>query len=174
MAATTADEPAALPAARERVLLLRLELDEFNARYAAVIDRGDLREWPDFFTEDGVYRIISRENHDAGLPVGVVSCESRGMFEDRVYSILNTMVYSPRAILHFITNLEVLGTGPGGTISAQANFLLVENLVDRNPRMLMAGQYLDKFVRAPKGLRLKERLCIYDTTTIQTSVIYPA
>jgi 3-phenylpropionate/cinnamic acid dioxygenase small subunit len=163
----------ALPPGRQRDLLLRLEIDEFNTRYAAIVDRGDLQEWPNLFAENAIYRIISRENFDAGLPVGLVYCDSQGMLEDRVNAILKTMVYSPRAILHFITNVELLGIAQDATISAQANFLLVENLVDRNARLLMAGQYSDKLVRRQGQLLIKERHCIYDSTTIQTSVVYP-
>jgi anthranilate 1,2-dioxygenase small subunit len=160
-------------AQRQRELLLRLEIDEFNARYAAVLDRGDLRQWPACFADGAVYRITSRENFDAGLPAGVMYCDSRGMLEDRVEAVLNTTVFNPRTILHFISNLEIAGHGEDGLIGAQANFLLVENHIDRNPRLLMAGRYVDRFVRHEVGLLLMERHCVYDTLTIQTSVVYP-
>ena len=44
---------------------LRLEIEEFNADYAQTIDDQDLRAWPDYFTEDGFYRITARENWEA-------------------------------------------------------------------------------------------------------------
>jgi len=34
---------------REEEILLRLEVDDFNSRYADVLDQGNLKEWPDFF-----------------------------------------------------------------------------------------------------------------------------
>lgn len=154
-------------------LLLRLEIDEFNTRYAAVLDRGDLRQWPRFFTEDPIYRLTSRENFEAGLPVGLMYCDSRGMLEDRVEAIISTIVFTPRSILHFITNIELGEVDPAGVVFAQANFLLLENMIDRNPRLLMAGRYHDRFVRRDGSLLIKERHCIYETLTIQTSVIYP-
>jgi anthranilate 1,2-dioxygenase small subunit len=161
------------PLSREERLLLRLEVDEFNARYAAILDRGDLNEWPAQFTEQAVYKITSQENFDAGLPMGLMYCDSRGMFQDRVYAILNTTVFSPRNIVHFVTNVEIQGVQPSGSFAAQSNFLLVENIIDRNPRLLMAGRYIDKFARVDGRLLLEERLCVYDTLTIQISVIYP-
>lgn len=155
-------------------LLLRVEVDAFNTRYAAILDRGDLSQWPALFANDPIYRITSRENFDAGLPIGLIYCDSRAMLEDRVASIKNTMVYSPRNILHFISNVEIDGDGEAGeALVAQANYLLVENMIDRDPRLLMAGRYLDKFLRDGDRLLLKERLCIYDTLLIQTSVVMP-
>ena len=45
---------------------LRFAVEEFNAEYCAVLDSGEIEQWPDFFTEDAVYRITARENADAG------------------------------------------------------------------------------------------------------------
>ena len=59
---------------------LRQEIEEFNAEYAHVLDEGDLEDWIDFFAEDAVYRITGRENADAGLPIGLMYCDGRGMF----------------------------------------------------------------------------------------------
>jgi anthranilate 1,2-dioxygenase small subunit len=157
---------------RER-LLLRLEIDEFNAAYAAALDRRELRRWPGFFAENPVYRITARENYDAGLPIGLVYCDSTGMLEDRVEAILNTTVFAPRAIVHLITNIAIDSVAVDGAIAANANFLLIENHLDRNPQLLMAGQYVDRFVRRDGALRLQERHCLYDTAVIQTSLIYP-
>ena len=158
---------------RQAALMLRLEIDELNTRYAAVLDRGDLRQWPDFFDDDPIYRLTSRENVEANLPIGLIYCDSRGMLEDRAEAILSTTVYTPRSILHFITNIELGAIEPDGVIPAQANFLLVENMIDRNPKLLMAGFYRDRLVRRNGSLLFRERHCIYETLTIQTSVIFP-
>jgi anthranilate 1,2-dioxygenase small subunit len=159
--------------APEQRLLLRLEIDEFNARYAAVLDRGNLRAWPSFFADDPLYRVISRENYDGDLPIGLMSCDSRGMLEDRVEAVLNTTMFGPRTIVHYITNIELGAVDAAGMIAAQENFLLVESPVDRNLRLLMAGRYVDRFVRQGGSLLLKERHCVYDSLTVQTSLVYP-
>lgn len=151
---------------------LRLEIEDFNTEYAAVLDRGDLRDWPRFFTEDAIYRVTGRENYDESLPLGTLYCDSRAMMEDRVFAILNTAVYAPRTLLHLVTNARVIGTSDG-TIAAEANFLIVQNLLDRNPKLLMGGRYCDAFVRADGRLLLKERHCVYDTLTVQTSIVVP-
>lgn len=152
---------------------LRLEIEDFNTEYAAVLDRGDLRDWPRFFTEDAIYRVTGRENYDESLPLGTLYCDSRAMMEDRVFAILNTAVYAPRTLLHLVTNARVIGTSADGTTAAEANFLIVQNLLDRNPKLLMGGRYCDAFVRADGRLLLKERHCVYDTLTVQTSIVVP-
>jgi 3-phenylpropionate/cinnamic acid dioxygenase small subunit len=160
-------------ATQQERLLLRLEIDEFNSRYAAALDRGDLREWPRFFAEDPLYRITARENFDAGMPIGLMYCDSAGMMEDRVSAVLGTTVFAPRAIVHLITNVGIDGISDDGAVAAQANFLLVENLLDRDPRLLMSGRYVDRFIRREGRLLLKERHCVYDSAIIQTSTVYP-
>jgi len=72
---------------------LRLEIEEFNAEYAAVLDAGRVQDWPQFFTEDAIYRITGRENADAGLPVGLVYCEGMGMLGDRALVSGNCVVH---------------------------------------------------------------------------------
>ena len=43
-----------------RAIALRLEIEEFHADYCAALDAGQVESWPDFFTEDGLYRVTAR------------------------------------------------------------------------------------------------------------------
>ena len=45
-------------------------IDALNRAYAHAIDEDALEQWPGFFTGDGIYRIATRGNHAAGMPVG--------------------------------------------------------------------------------------------------------
>jgi anthranilate 1,2-dioxygenase small subunit len=83
------------------------------------------------------------------------------------------MEFSPRIITHFISNHFISDIIPGSAFSSRSNFLLVENMADQKPSLLMAGQYYDKFVWSESKLLLKERICVYDSILIQTSIIYP-
>lgn len=47
--------------------------------------RLDMR--PDFFSEDGFFQVVPRDNYDCGLPLALMRCESKGMLKDRVYAI---------------------------------------------------------------------------------------
>jgi 3-phenylpropionate/cinnamic acid dioxygenase small subunit len=152
---------------------LRLEIAEFNAEYAAVLDAGRVQDWPAFFTEDAVYRITGRENFDADLPVGLVYCEGIGMIRDRALAISRTTMFAPRYLLHHVTNTRVLAVEPSGEISAEANYALFETLVDEKTTLQQVGRYHDRFLRQHGRLKLKARHCVYDSLIIDTALIYP-
>ena len=44
----------------DREHVLRLRLEALAADYVHCIDEDRLEDWPDFFTEDGTYRVTSR------------------------------------------------------------------------------------------------------------------
>jgi anthranilate 1,2-dioxygenase small subunit len=150
----------------------RLAIEEFNADYAAVLDAGQVDDWPRFFTEDALYLVTGRENADAGLPVGLVYCEGKGMLEDRALAIARTMMFAPRYLLHQVTNVRVLGI-EGGIATATANYVLFETLVDEKTIIQQVGRYYDRFVRQGDTLLLKERRCVYDSLIIDTALVYP-
>lgn len=152
---------------------LRLEIEEFNSAYAAVLDAGKIEEWPHFFTEDAIYRITGRENADVGLPVGLVYCEGIGMLRDRALAIAKTTMFAPRYLLHQVSNTRVLGVSASGAISASANYALFETLVDEKTVLQQVGRYHDRFVRGGSNLLLKERLCVYDSLVIDTALVFP-
>lgn len=152
---------------------LRLEIEEFNAEYVAVLDAGRVQDWPQFFTDDAVYRITGRENADAGLPVGLVYCEGMGMIRDRALAISRTTMFAPRYLLHQVTNTRVLAVEPLGEIAAEANYALFETLVDEKTTLQQVGRYHDRFVRQDGRLKLKARHCVYDSLIIDTALIYP-
>ncbi len=152
---------------------LRLDIEEFNTEYARVLDEGDLEAWPDFFTDDGLYRITSRENADDDLPIGLIYCDGRGMLLDRVRAVLKTTMHEPRYLRHFNSNVRVDGIADDGTISSNSNYLVVETLMEGGTEIFQSGRYQDTFVRVDGALKLRARHCIYDTLLITTALIYP-
>ncbi len=152
---------------------LRWEIEEFNIDYAHTLDEGDLETWPDFFTADGFYRITARENADAGLPIGLMYCDGRGMLIDRIRAVVKTTMHEPRYLRHYNSNVRVLGVEENGVVRASANYLVVETLMAGETRILQAGRYDDTFVREDGHLRLRARDCIYDTLNITNALIYP-
>lgn len=151
---------------------LRLEIEEFHADYCWTLDCGDVERWPEYFTDDAVYRITARENADAGLPVGLVYADSKAMIRDRAFALKHTQMYAPRTLQHFVSNVRVL-QAKEGTIKAQSNYLLLQTLVDGPTTIQQSGRYYDTFVRAGGKLKLKERQCIYDTVLIANDLVLP-
>lgn len=152
---------------------LRFEIEEFNIDYAHTLDEGDLETWPDYFTSNGFYRITSRENADAGLPIGLVYCDGHGMLVDRIRAVMQTTMHEPRYLRHYNSNVRILGVEAEGMVRASANYLVVETLMDGETRILQAGRYDDTFVREDGRLLLRARDCVYDTLNITNALIYP-
>jgi len=163
--------PARLSVAR--ALALRVEIEQFNAEYCAVLDTGNIEQWPRFFADDAVYRITARENAEQDLPVGLVYAQGRGMMHDRAVAIARTQMFAPRYNLHLVTNTRVTHESATGEIEAQANFGLFQTLVEGATTIHMAGTYYDRFVRTDEGLLLKERQAIYDSSLIANDLVYP-
>ena len=148
-------------------------IERFNTDYCRALDDGRLHDWVEFFTEDANYVVSGRENHDANLPVGLVYCEGKGMLKDRALAILETSMFAPRYLRHFVTNTYA-EPQDDGTIVAGANYMLTQVLMDQPTATLhQVGCYLDRFVFEQGELKLKERRAIYDNLLLNNDLVYP-
>jgi 3-phenylpropionate/cinnamic acid dioxygenase small subunit len=152
---------------------LYFELATLYARYASVLDDGPLQDWPGFFTSECMYQVVPRDNFELGLPVAIMRCESRGMLEDRVTAVTETMLFEPRYLRHHITDILVQDVA-AGALRVRANFSVIEVLPDELPRISIAGHYRDQLVREADGQwRFREKLCVFDSVLIPNSIVYP-
>jgi anthranilate 1,2-dioxygenase small subunit len=160
--------------ARLEALLLRQEIDEFNATYAAALDEQRLLDWADMFTDDAFYVVISRENADRGLPVGLIYCDSKKMIHDRAFALEKTTMFAPRYLRHIIGNLQLLQQEQNGDVRARANYVLIQVLYDRpEAKLHQVGVYHDVFRRVDGALKLVERRCIYDSLLVDNALCLP-
>ena len=153
-------------------LLLQLELDQLNARYAAALDERRFDDWPAFFLEDGRYTVQARENFDRGLPLALIALESRGMMKDRVYGITQTIYHAPYYTRHVVSPAQVLGR-EGDLVRAQAHYAVFRTRPGDASEVYNVGRYIDEIERTPAGLKLASRLCVYDSEMVLNSLIYP-
>ncbi len=156
----------------QRAAQLREDIVAFHTEYCSVLDRGDLEQWPLFFTEDALYRITGRENAELDLPVGLVYCEGRAMMHDRAVAIARTQMFAPRYNLHIIGQVRVEAEDASG-ILAQTPFLLIQTLVEGPSTVHLAGCYHDRFVKVDGQLLLAERHVIHDTNILANDLVYP-
>ena len=63
---------------------IREQIEELNARYVRAIDDDRIEDWPQLFTNPCLYKITTRENYDAGLPLAIMECRSHGMMLDQI------------------------------------------------------------------------------------------
>jgi 3-phenylpropionate/cinnamic acid dioxygenase small subunit len=151
---------------------LHFEIERLNSEYADVLDNERYDEFPEFFVDDCLYRVVPYENHALGLPIAVIHCESKGMLKDRVYAARESTMAEPRKIRHFVSNVRILEAGEQ-EIRAQANVLIVQTLINRMTEIVLSGFYLDRIVRYEGRFLFKERLCIYDSLLLPNSLIAP-
>jgi anthranilate 1,2-dioxygenase small subunit len=151
--------------------ILRLQLAALQDSYVAAIDNDKLEEWPGFFTEDGFYEIISKENVEDGLPAPVIQCDSAKMIRDWVLSLRNANIYEKPSYRHFLSGMEWHEEADGWAIST--NYLVVNTVQSGSTSVYQAGRYIDHVVRTSDGLRFKKKRCIFDTLRVQTLLAYP-
>ena len=151
---------------------LRAAVEDLLYDYASALDDGAFERWPDFFTDDACYEIVSRENVERGLPLALLRCEGKGMLLDRRIAIEEVLHHDPRSYRHLISNVRPAWRGER-EIEARSSFVVLQTLVERETEILVAGRYLDTSVVEDGRLRFREKRCIYDTTMIPNTVVYP-
>jgi salicylate 5-hydroxylase small subunit len=149
-----------------------LALTQLQADYASAVDSGDWDRWPEFFTDDGVYRLQPRENHERGFPLATLAFTSKGMLKDRVYGIQETLFHDPYYQRHVIGPTRILRAEPG-RFECEANYAVFRTKLSEPSTVFNVGRYLDVVVRTPAGLKFARRECIYDSEMIPNSIIYP-
>jgi 3-phenylpropionate/cinnamic acid dioxygenase small subunit len=151
---------------------LRLRLADFYCAYADALDEDKLESWPDFFTEDCLYKVVPRENFERDLPIGLIYCESRGMLADRVTAIRETALYVPRFVRRLVSNIRLRQIAEGG-LRLTASFALLQTMVDRPSELFLCGRCHDRVIDDGGRLLFAERICVYDSTVVPTSLVYP-
>jgi len=152
---------------------LRWRFEDLYARYATLLDDGPLEQWPALFTADCSYRIVPRENHDLGLPLAVMRCDSQAMLRDRVRAVQQTMLYEPRQLRHQITQIQPARRGDGA-FDVTASYSVIEVLRDELPRVLSVGRYLDRVAEDDDGaLRFVDKRVVYDSDMVPNTLVFP-
>ena len=149
-----------------------LALAQLYADYAATVDAQDWDRWVGFFTEDCEYKVQPRENHERGFPLSTLALLSRGMLQDRVYGIRETLFHDPYYQRHVVGLPRILRRD-GDVIEAEANYAVFRTKLSQESTVFNVGRYLDRVRVTADGLKFESRLCVYDTEMIPNSLIYP-
>ena len=125
---------------------LQLLLQNLMARYALALDEGRFEEWPNFFTDDAIYKIVSAENHAQGLPLGVIDCEGQGMLRDRVMALREANVYEPHRYRHILSPPVVTGRD-GNAVTTETAYHLARSMREGDTILFSTGRYLDRVLQ---------------------------
>src|ERR1700758_4999326 len=123
---------------------LRLRTEALYAEYAQAIDDDRLESWPEFFVEDGKYRVTTRENFGSGLALAMMYCDGRGMMSDRISALRQANIYEPHVYCHLTSSVRVVEQAP--EIKAQANFLVVRTMQEGEQMIFACGRTYDRIV----------------------------
>lgn len=140
--------------------------------YVHCIDDADYEAWPDFFAEECAYRITTRENVEARLPMGVLSCHGKGMLHDRINALRKANIYEPHRYRHLLGPTR-LHAGADGVLYARTGFTLVRIMESGATDLFLTGVYDDTIVKLGDDLKFRERIVILDSSRVDTLIVLP-
>ncbi len=147
-------------------------ITQLYADYASAADSGNWDLWPEFFTDECIYRVQPRDNHERGFPLATLSLTSKGMLRDRVYGIKETLFHDPYYQRH-VVGTPIIREASVNRWRCEANYAVFRTKLSEATTVFNVGRTLDVVVRTPAGLKFAVRECIYDSEMIPNSIIYP-
>ena len=147
-------------------------IQQLYAEYALAVDSGKWDQWPEFFTEQCVYKVQPRENFERGFPLATLALTSKGMLKDRVYGITEPIYHDPYYQRH-IVGAPMVRKVENGRIHSEANYAVFRTKYDKESTVFNVGRYIDTIVQSPEGFKFAERICVFDSEMIPNSIIYP-
>jgi anthranilate 1,2-dioxygenase small subunit len=141
---------------------VRDAIHDLMADYCHYIDDDLLEDWLDFFTEDCVYKILSRENVENDLPLELLSCRNKNMLRDRILSLREANIYNIHFDKHILGAVRILAE-ENGAYRVQANYTVYQSNQDGVSELFNVGTYRDLIVFADGKPLFKEKIAIADT-----------
>ena len=141
---------------------VRDAIHDLMADYCHYIDDDRLEEWLDFFTEDCIYKILSRENVENDLPLELLSCRNKNMLRDRILSLREANIYNIHFDKHILGAVRILAE-ENGAYRVQANYTVYQSNQDGVSELFNVGTYRDLIVFADGKPLFKEKIAIADT-----------
>jgi anthranilate 1,2-dioxygenase small subunit len=149
------------------------EAAELITSYGHAIDEGEIDLWPQFFTTKGVYHITTKENYDAGLPIGIMRCVGRGMMIDRVRAFHTANIFEPHSYNHMVGYPMLSCDKTTGCVTARSNFQIVRIMETGRMDLFATGKYLDVIQKEGGSLKFRERIVVLDSRNVDILLVVP-
>ena len=155
-------------------LKLHFAVEQLIARAAHLIDDDRLEEWPELFTEHGMYRITTAENIERALPLSIISADSRAMLRDRVSALRHANIYEAQRYRHAVS-CTVVEEVNGGVARVVTNFIVMRTMHTGEQTVFATGRYLDRIrIEGEAGRpQFEERTVILDSRAVDTLLAIP-
>lgn len=150
----------------------REAITDLMAEYVHLIDEDRLEEWVDLFVDDCSYKILSRENVEAGFPLELLSCHNKHMLRDRILSLREANLYNLHSDKHVLGAVQVLDES-SGTWSVKANFAVYQSNLEGETDLFGVGTYRDQIVFNEGRPLFKEKIVVNDTFAVARMLSTP-
>jgi 3-phenylpropionate/cinnamic acid dioxygenase small subunit len=151
----------------------QLAIQDLNTRYVAAIDDDRLEKWPEFFLEDGRYRVTTAENVEQGFPIGMIYATSRAMLRDRVKALREANVYEAQRYRH-ILGTPLIEEIANAAARVRTNFMVARIMHTGETILFATGRYEDRIaLDGADGPRFAEKIVILDSRQIDTLLAIP-
>ena len=153
---------------------LQLSVENLLARYVHAIDEDRLEDWPGFFVEQGIYRIVTAENLARGLPLPIMLAESRAMLRDRVNSLRRANIYEAQRYRHAVSS-TLIDRIDSVRVRATSNFIVIRVMHSGESSVFASGRYLDRVLLQGDGgqPQFEERVVVLDSRAVDTLLAIP-
>lgn len=161
--------PAAGPRVPEAV---RDAIGEMLLDYVMALDEDRLEAWPDFFVEEGQYRVLSRENVALKLPAPLMYYYSRAMMKDRVRALREALTYQPLFCRHVVSAPRIR-QGSAGEALVESSFALYQTTEEGVTTLFTSGQYADVVVFNHGPAKFRSRTVTMDSFGVHNLIAVP-
>ena len=141
---------------------IREAITDLMADFCHFLDDDRLEEWLDFFTEDCMYKVLSRENEASDLPLELLSCRNKNMLRDRILSLREANIYNIHYDKHILGAVRILEE-KNGDYHVQANYSLYQTNLDGVSELFSVGTYRDLVVFDGGMPIFREKIAVVDT-----------
>jgi 3-phenylpropionate/cinnamic acid dioxygenase small subunit len=150
------------------------QVDALQMQYLAALDRRDMKAWLDCFADQASYVCITRENHDAKLPVALMLDDCRERLRDRVNFVDEVWsgTFEDYTTRHFVQRFEATPGSDGG-INVLSNFMVSYTNRRGGSEILVTGVYEDEVATGGNAPRFRAKRAILDTVTTPRYLVYP-
>ncbi len=148
-------------------------VERLTADYIGCIDDDTLERWPTFFTADGLYRILSRENYVRGMPAGLLYCRGQGMMQDRIMALRRANIYEPHSYRHMVSGTRLIREEAPDRWRLHTNFQVIRTMHTGEMLLFATGFYDDVLVEREGLLLWHEKTVVCDSSRIDTLLVIP-
>jgi anthranilate 1,2-dioxygenase small subunit len=143
-----------------------------QAAYVRCIDSNALEAWPDFFTDNCLYKVTTAENEKNGFEAGIIYADSRNMLIDRIVSLRQANIYEKQTYRHILGLPTILKNG-GAEAECETPFMVARIMHDGETGLFATGRYLDTCRLAGNDVKFARKIVVCDSSRIDTLLAIP-